>query len=118
MLSANILSRSVASDSLCSFDCSPPESSVYGILQARILEWVATSSSGDLPDSRIEPVSPALHVDYALSNQGSPKGLSGGTLILPEALVEDFMGEVAFHQALEGERIIFRPQMWAMLALG
>ena len=26
-------------------DCSPPGSSVYGILQARILEWVATSSS-------------------------------------------------------------------------
>ena len=27
-------------------DCSPPGSSVRGILQARILEWVATSSSG------------------------------------------------------------------------
>ena len=26
-------------------DCSPPGSSVHGILQARILEWVATSSS-------------------------------------------------------------------------
>ena len=26
-------------------DCSPPGSSVYGILQARILEWVAISSS-------------------------------------------------------------------------
>ena len=31
---------------LCdSMDCNPPGSSVYGILQARILEWVATSSS-------------------------------------------------------------------------
>ena len=27
-------------------DCSPPGSSVHGILQARILEWVAVSSSG------------------------------------------------------------------------
>ena len=27
-------------------DCSPPGSSVHGILQARILEWVATPSSG------------------------------------------------------------------------
>ena len=27
-------------------DCSPPGSSVYGILQARILEWVAISLSG------------------------------------------------------------------------
>ena len=26
-------------------DCSPPGSSVHGILQARVLEWVATSSS-------------------------------------------------------------------------
>ena len=26
--------------------CSPPGSSVHGILQARILEWVATLSSG------------------------------------------------------------------------
>ena len=36
---------------LCnSTDCSPSGSSVHGILQARILEWVAMSSSGDLPD--------------------------------------------------------------------
>ena len=26
-------------------DCSPPDSSVHGILQARILEWVAISFS-------------------------------------------------------------------------
>ena len=26
-------------------DCSPPGSSVHGILQARILEWIATSFS-------------------------------------------------------------------------
>ena len=26
-------------------DCRPPDSSVHGILQARILEWVAISSS-------------------------------------------------------------------------
>ena len=31
---------------LCnSMDCSPPGSSVHGILQARILEWVVISSS-------------------------------------------------------------------------
>ena len=28
-------------------DCSPPDSSVHGILHARILEWVATSRPGD-----------------------------------------------------------------------
>ena len=33
------------SDSLQPVDCSPPSSSVHGILQARILEWVAISFS-------------------------------------------------------------------------
>ena len=30
----------------CPVDCSPPGSSVRGLFQARILEWVAISSSG------------------------------------------------------------------------
>ena len=41
-------------------DYSPPGSSVHGILQARILEWVAILFSRDLPNSGIEPRSPAL----------------------------------------------------------
>ena len=36
--------------------CSLPGSSIHEILQARILEWVAISFSGDLPDPGIEPV--------------------------------------------------------------
>ena len=40
-------------------NCSLPGSSVRGILQARILEWVAISFSRDLPDPGIDPVSPA-----------------------------------------------------------
>ena len=44
-------------------DCSLPGSSVHGILQARILEWVAISFSRDLPDPGIEPGSPALQAD-------------------------------------------------------
>ena len=42
---------------------SPPGSSVRGMLQARILEWVAILPPGDLPSPGIEPVSltsPAL----------------------------------------------------------
>ena len=38
-------SRSVVSNSLRPVDCSPPSSSIHGILQARILEWVAISFS-------------------------------------------------------------------------
>ena len=41
-------------------DCSLPVSSTHGIFQARILEWVAISFSGDLPDPGIELGSPAL----------------------------------------------------------
>ena len=44
-------------------DCSLPASSVHGILQARILEWVATPSPEDLPNPGIELGSPALQVD-------------------------------------------------------
>ena len=43
--------------------CSPPSSSLHGIFQARILEWVAISSSRDLPNPGIKPpslMSPAL----------------------------------------------------------
>ena len=39
-------------------DCSPPGSPVHGILQPRILEWVAMPSPGDLPDPEMEPTSP------------------------------------------------------------
>ena len=41
-------------------DNSLPGSSVHGIFQARILEWAAISSPGDLPSLEIEPSSPAL----------------------------------------------------------
>ena len=41
-------------------DCSPPGSSVHGIPQGRVLDWVAISFFRDLPDQGIESVSPAL----------------------------------------------------------
>ena len=53
---------------------SPPGSYVRGILQARILEWVAVSSSRGLPNPGIElaaPSAPALQSDsLSLSHQG------------------------------------------------
>ena len=49
---------------LChTMDCNPPGSSVYGILQAKIRNWVAIPSPGDLPDPGIELTSPALQAD-------------------------------------------------------
>ena len=54
-------------------DCSLPSSSVHGIFQARILEWVATPSPGDLPNPGIEPVAPVWPADsLPLSHLGSP----------------------------------------------
>ena len=48
-------------------NCSPPGSSVHGILQTKTLEWVAIPSPGHLPDPGIEPgslVSPALAGEF------------------------------------------------------
>ena len=55
-----------------------------GILQARILEWVAMSSpSGDLPNPGIERRSPALQSDSLLSEPpGEPKNTGMGSLSL------------------------------------
>ena len=52
--------KSFMSDSLQPLGCSPPGFCFHGISQARILEWVAISFSGDLPYPGIEPWSPAL----------------------------------------------------------
>ena len=49
------------------------DSIVHGILQARILEWVAFPFFRDLPNPGIEPGSPASQVIlYPLSCRGSP----------------------------------------------
>ena len=57
-------------------DRSLPSSSAHGILQARILEWVAVSFSRGSSQPRIKPLPPAalaLKVDsLPLSHQGSP----------------------------------------------
>ena len=48
-------------------DCSPLGSSVHGILQARILEWLLLPTPGDLPEPGLKPmslVSPALAGEF------------------------------------------------------
>ena len=47
----------------CPTLCDPVDYTVHGILQVRILEWVAFPSPGDLPNPGIEPRSPALQAD-------------------------------------------------------
>ena len=68
---------------LCNpMDYSLPGSSVHGVLQARILEWVLPfSPPGDLPDPGIEPGSPALQADSLLPEpRGKPKNIRVGSL--------------------------------------
>ena len=56
-----VCSAAQSCPTLCDpMDCRPPGSAVHAIFQARILEWAAISSSGDLLDPGIEPESPAL----------------------------------------------------------
>ena len=72
----NELLLAQSSPTLCnSMDYNPPGSSVHGILQARILEWVGISFSGNLPDPGIEPRSPTFQAD-SLSSAPPGKPLS------------------------------------------
>ena len=55
-------------------DHRPPGSFVLGILQARILEWVAILFSRVIPNAGIVPRSPALQADSLPSESpGKPK---------------------------------------------
>ena len=55
-------------------DCSPPGSSVHGILQARILEWVAIpfSRGSSWPRDRTQVFLKYRQILYRLSHLGSP----------------------------------------------
>ena len=69
---------------LCNLiDCSTPGSSVLGILQAWILEWVAKLSSRGTSNLGIEPSSHALQADSLPSEPaGKPKNTEMGSLSL------------------------------------
>ena len=58
---------------LCLTLCDPKNYIVYGILQARILEWVVFPSPEDLPKPLMELRSPMLQVDSLPAEpQGKP----------------------------------------------
>ena len=62
-------------------DCSLSGSSVHGILQARILEWVAIPSPGDLPNPGIKLRCPALRTD---SLPAEPPGETHNFSLFPQ----------------------------------
>ena len=68
---------------LCLTLCDPRDYTVHGILQARLLEWVAVPFSRDLPNPGVEPRSAALQADSLPTEpRGKPKNTGGGSLSL------------------------------------
>ena len=73
-----------SSPTLCDpMDYNPPSSSVHGIFQERILEWVAISYSRESSQPRIKPRSPTSKVDSLPSEPpGKPKNTGMRSLSL------------------------------------
>ena len=67
------MSCSVVSNSATPWTVAHQAPSVHEVLQARILEGVAISFSGGLPNPGMEPVSPTLRADALLTEPGKPK---------------------------------------------
>ena len=68
---------------LCPTLCNLMGYAVHGILQARILEWVAVCFFRDLSNPGIEPRSPALQADSLPAEPpGKPKNTGVGSLCL------------------------------------
>ena len=79
---------------------SSPDSSVHGILQARLLEWTF-ASPGDVPDPWIKCTSPALQVDsFPSEPPGKPKSI--GCLVNSQK--ETHLLLVSFPQGFKGVR--------------
>ena len=61
------VSESVSRVSLRPYGLYSSGSFVHGILQVKMLEWVAIPSPRDLPDPEMEPGPPAMQADSLLS---------------------------------------------------
>ena len=67
----------------CLILCNSRDHTVHGILQSRILEWVAFPFSRGLPNPGIKPWSPTLQVDSLPAEPpGKPKNTGVGSLSL------------------------------------
>ena len=67
----------------CPTLCNPMDYIVHGILQVRILEWVAFPFSRKFPNPGIEPRSSALHAaSLTAEPPGKPKNTGVGSLSL------------------------------------
>ena len=91
-------------------DCSPPDSSVHGILQAKILEWVAMPSLRGSSQPRIEPMSPPLQADSLLSEPpGKLMNIEVGSQFL---LQEIFPAQELNWGLLHCRQILYQRSYW------
>ena len=87
-------------------DCTLPGSSVHGIFQARILEWVALPSPGDLRNPGQNPKSPTLQVDSLPSEpSGKPKNTGVDNLSLLQGI---FLAQELNWGLLHCRRILYQ----------
>ena len=74
-----VLSHTVIFNSCNPMDCSPPGSSVHGVIRTRILEWSIFSPPGDLSKPGIEPATcmSAALADWFFTTEpfGKPTGI-------------------------------------------
>ena len=84
-------------------DCNLQGSTVHGILQARVLEWVAIVFSRGLPNPGIEPGSPALEAD-ALTSEPPGKQMPGW---IKHKLESRLLGEISVTSDMQ-----MTPPLW------
>ena len=86
--------------------CDPMDFTGHGILQARMLEWVAFPLSRDLPNPGIEPKFPALQADSLPAEpQGKHKSTGVGSLSLPQWI---FQTQESNRSLLHCRRILYQ----------
>ena len=106
-------------------DCSLPGSSVYGILQARIMEWVGCPTPGDLPNPGIKSASlafPALAGGFfagsttweAHGNKWRPGKCEKQRLCIQSLLYSKVVSthSLVFQQRLNGRHRSGKPWLW------
>ena len=92
---------------LCLTLCDSMDCTVLGILQTRILEWVAFPFSRDLPNPGIKPRSPTLRADSLPAEpQGKPKNTGASCLSL---LQEVFPIQGSNPGLLHCRQILYQP---------
>ena len=90
----------------CPTLCDPMDYTTFGILQARVLEWVAFPSPGDLPNPGIKPRSPTLQEDsLPTESQGKPMNTGMASLSL---LQQVFLTQGLNQGLLHCRRIVYQ----------